>query len=538
MKLAILTITVGDFYDELAEVSHPTIQAYADKIGADFIRRQHSDSKIVGYEKLRLIRKFLGQYDRVLFLDTDILVRHDAPNIFDLVPPDRIGAFDEGALYPERRNAKAELCRQMGVEPDIPWVKELAYFNTGVLVVSREHEHFFEDAVNEFDNFGEQTLLNYRFFHQAKMFRLPHRFNRLIGTLRKSGEMLDDSFFMHFAGAFAENCPKEENLAAWHELAKRFGRYKEFGVPWMPKRIYIEVATALGDTVSTEPVVRYIREVLEPTADITISTCWPDVFEHLKGHPNTTILGEGETVPDLGHYKINLFPDRPVANYNLMPPIDYAALCAFQGQLPKKHRGIRLKTTAKISEHLKDLLLVHPGRSWQSKTFPREWWNAVIQGLVKFGAPVALIGRTYENDDFRGTVDVEARGTLDLRNRTTVPELIAVIADAVALVSNDSSPVHIAGAFKTPVVMISTAKQADFIWPERDPKLNITMGRPIKNAEAVLGIVQNVYMHECEPEELLAVLPDPAEVVKRTLEASTMRGKTCRSKSHPKSVSI
>ena len=37
MNRAIVTISCGDFYRQMAAISHPTIKAYADKLGADFI---------------------------------------------------------------------------------------------------------------------------------------------------------------------------------------------------------------------------------------------------------------------------------------------------------------------------------------------------------------------------------------------------------------------------------------------------------------------------------------------------------------------
>jgi lipopolysaccharide biosynthesis glycosyltransferase len=41
--------------------------------------------------------KYFDTYDRILFLDADILVRDDCPNLFDLVDVDRVAAYDEGS---------------------------------------------------------------------------------------------------------------------------------------------------------------------------------------------------------------------------------------------------------------------------------------------------------------------------------------------------------------------------------------------------------------------------------------------------------
>ncbi len=521
---AVCTLTVGDFYDKLAVASHPTLEAYAEKCGADFVVRRFLTTEIAAYSKLDLIRRLLNHYERVLFVDTDILIRHDAPNLFDLVLPEYFAAFNEGDLFPERMDAKALWTKESGTELNKAWLADKIYFNTGVMLVSRCHAEIFADPEKPINNFGEQTFLNHQIFVSGtKVYCLPYRFNRLTVTLRQTGEPLDDSYFVHFAGAFDQTENGIRNYKAWLECTERFKSYKlKNDVPTFRRRLYIETDGALGDVVSTEPVVRYIRRELEPDADITIKTFWPEVFAHLKADPYTTILGPKDTAPDKGHKIIKLMPKAPIANFNLMHPLDFAALAAFRGHLPDAHRKIELSVTEKSPVDTSEMLLVHPGKSWQSKTFPLAWWQAIIDGL-KMDVEVAIIGRSYEDDDGRGTVDVDATDCVDLRNKTTLPQLIAAISQAGALVSNDSSPVHIAGAFRTPVVMITSAKHPDFIWPHRNPWLNITLGRPIKAAAPAIGRVNNTYIHECSDEELQSVLPEPEIVIKRALQAWRQR---------------
>ena len=85
-----------------------------------------------------------------------------------------------------------------------------------------------------------------------------------------------------------------------------------------------------GDVVATEPVVRYIREVLDPKADVVIKSAWKEVFSHLED-AKTVLLGPNERMPDTGFLKLILWPEPPIANFNLMPPVDYASLAAFRG---------------------------------------------------------------------------------------------------------------------------------------------------------------------------------------------------------------
>ena len=82
MNRAIVTISCGDFYRQMAAITHPTIKAYADKLRADFIVwDDYGSHAMPHYQKLEL-GKLLRQYQRVLYVDTDILVRDDAQGIY------------------------------------------------------------------------------------------------------------------------------------------------------------------------------------------------------------------------------------------------------------------------------------------------------------------------------------------------------------------------------------------------------------------------------------------------------------------------
>jgi ADP-heptose:LPS heptosyltransferase len=57
---------------------------------------------------------------------------------------------------------------------------------------------------------------------------------------------------------------------------------------------------------------------------------------------------------------------------------------------------------------------------------------------------------------------------LDLRNRTTMLELAAVIAASAAIVGLDSGPIHLAGCTKTPIVCGYTTVAPEHRVPIRD----------------------------------------------------------------------
>lgn len=506
MKLAIVTLCVGPLYKMIGDISHPLMQAYADRIGAAFIVGKDFGSHAVGaYMKLEMMHELLKEYDRVAFLDSDILIRADAPNIFDIVPHDSLGLFDEGSVI-ERSQAWADIFAKLGfpVNP-MQGLDGPVYYNTGVLVASRQHRGFFIPAAIEVDSFAEQSFFNMRLWdRKAKVFNLPYRFNRIHALGELTGELWDDSFFAHFAGCFnPDNQALQGNLAEFHAMAQRFAAWTPETAASLRQNIRIDYEGALGDIVAGEPLIRFLVEELYPDEHVTVRCTQPEVLAHL---PCTVKPFSAYHESPGSEYVITPIPKSvqdPI--FHICHPLDFMSIKVLKGILPRAHRRIKLQPAESIPWELGNHVLLHFGKTWTSKTFPLEYCNAIIEGLLSFGVPVALIGNW--------TVDVNPEGTLDLRGQTTLPQLFKAIADAALLISNDSSPVHIAGAFDKPCIMIPSCKHPDHVWPQRDEALNITLGntfplniRPNKPREVMR-------VDEATEEQMWSILPEVDEVV-------------------------
>lgn len=510
MKTAITTLCVGDLYEHLSRFSHPPMELYARCIGADFIvERTFGDHAVGSYQKFTLIHRLLQDYDRVCFIDSDILIRHDAPNIFQEVPEECLGLYDEGGLF-DRTPAWNALFQRLNfpINP-IAFKENHFYFNTGVIVASKKHRLLFIPALEEFDSFGEQSFFNYRVWDKRpKTHKLPYRFNRLHEIGAVTGEGWDDSYFAHFAGAFGKDNPSlQENVQAFESMAHRFKHYADWGIPQFRAHIRVDFQGALGDIVAGEPLIRYLSEVMYPDANLLIRCTQPEVFAHI----NAKVIGFQEPFDEtLPWYVITPLPknmQEPI--FHITHPLDFMSIQAFKGMLPKEHRRIKLKPASEIPWDVSGHVLVHFGKTWTSKTFPPEYCKAIVDGLLKAEIPVALIGNYVVTEGLSG------EGTLDLRGCTTLPEMFKVIQDAPLLISNDSSPVHICGAFDTPCILIPTCKHPDHIWPQRDPSLNIALGQNFPIDFKPNRPKEVIRVDEATAEDLLKILPSPDEVVRR-----------------------
>lgn len=163
MRKLVLTIAIGDLYQQMALITHPSIHAYAARIGADFhtISRQMISRTTPHWEKFR-IHDLLSEYDRIIYIDTDAIIMPNCPDLFSIVPDTMIGAFNEGQYF-KRPHTN--------------------YYNTGVMVLSRCHQSVFAQPILENGDINtcfEQNTINDRF--QASgfaMFDLSHQFNRM-----------------------------------------------------------------------------------------------------------------------------------------------------------------------------------------------------------------------------------------------------------------------------------------------------------------------------------------------------------------------
>ena len=164
-----------------------------------------------------------------------------------------------------------------------------------------------------------------------------------------------------------------------------------------------------------------------------------------------------------------------------------------------------------------DTVLIHPGRHWQSKTFPPEFWAAVVKRIGEQGMTAVLIGADRKDT---GTVafEYDEKHVIDLRNATTLAESIWLVKNARVLLTNDSAPLHMAASGDAYVGFIATIKHYDYITHWRHGEFGWRMKNFSKGG--VWEIIDHNPGEEnplikgvewVEPATLASWLPDPIE---------------------------
>lgn len=205
---AVVTLAIGEKFRRLGELTHPWMTAYAERVGADFVVLDRADPALphVAFTKGRLA-ELMDRYERIVFLDTDVLVSPTCPDLFAIVPEDRLGAVFVGWYTRGHDQAVRHVQDAVG---DIGWDGR-DYFNTGVMVLSRRHRAVVRSAGEDFERyaaglddgstelFGEQTLYNYRVQRDAvPTLDLGPAFNHT-GAIRPSRKRFR-SHILHYAG--------------------------------------------------------------------------------------------------------------------------------------------------------------------------------------------------------------------------------------------------------------------------------------------------------------------------------------------------
>lgn len=287
----------------------------------------------------------------------------------------------------------------------------------------------------------------------------------------------------------------------------------------------------LGDVLCAEPTVRYCVEVLKPLLgleSITGVTRFPDIFKHLdveilQTRPDGKLDIEGGQEKYLwaycGHGEGNL--QHSFFTHNSMLPVDYPAISALRMQLPLAYRTIW--TYIGDSGLVPDpaWVFVHPGAHWESKRFPKEWWDGVLNNLCHRGLIPVLIGGPPTYDQVNpGTVDVNASGCLDLRGKLSIQQSAEYLFKARVLITNDSFPLHLATIGNAFIGFFGTAKDPEWLMHYRSNYGKIEFGWRMENL-AKGGAYQRTFtlkaggnhLSQATKEELDKWLPTPKEVV-------------------------
>jgi len=206
MKL-LITSRADDNIKDMTSLTFPYIKDYAKKVNADFMQLDHESgcNHEQGKWHYRILKhkELFETYDRILHIDSDVLVGPKAPNIFEKVPYDEIGTVyeDKGSRLPARRSFMRDVQSKFG---DVGWNE--GYINTGFFLSSRCHkeiyslindEHFYEGPGHDDVHIGYNIVK-----FNCKVQELPYQWNHMtmFSEPWNGSPSRFDSHIIHYAG--------------------------------------------------------------------------------------------------------------------------------------------------------------------------------------------------------------------------------------------------------------------------------------------------------------------------------------------------
>lgn len=242
------------------------------------------------------------------------------------------------------------------------------------------------------------------------------------------------------------------------KVKARFGHYLK--VRRMDYPILVKRSHALGDVLLTTMIVEALKRE-NPLCPIYVQTLSPDVF---RNNPNVKRAMRTLPINDRSTLTIDLnmaYENRPGTNIAAA----YAAVAGVQPASnwrpilytnPDEQRWAQARLHSNGS--LRPLACaIHTGPSWPGKTWPADQYNPVIEHLRSLGYKIILIGHAYDAAYCFQQCD------LDLRGKTTLHQLAAVLKECNLFLGVDSMPLHCATAAGIPTIGLFGVTLPEFI---------------------------------------------------------------------------
>ena len=205
MKFAIVTRSDKNI-KKLTDITHPHLKEYAKRCNADFINFDHKPPSNTwdNLPHFRLFRVYelLDKYERIIALDSDMIFANLCPNLFDVVPENKIGTIfeDKGKRKKERFNRMKDVQAIFG---DVGWTS--GYSNAGTFVFSRMHKEIFTPINGKY--YTHRGSVDVHLGHQIRRLKLeihelPYQFNHMTMFSEHWNKSADrfDSYLIHYAG--------------------------------------------------------------------------------------------------------------------------------------------------------------------------------------------------------------------------------------------------------------------------------------------------------------------------------------------------
>lgn len=206
-------------------------------------------------------------------------------------------------------------------------------------------------------------------------------------------------------------------------------------------RILVQRMAAMGDVLLITPILRALKN-RHPSTEITVVTGFPEM---IRGNPHVSRLELERPLPNTAYDKIYNLDLAYESNPKAHIVKAYADACNLEvdDYRPDIYPTIEEDRWAEATVPRRPFIVFHTGMTaWAGRNWPAAGFQKVADHFARKGYASILVGNL---------LTPALSGVLDLRQRTSVHTLAAVLRRASLFVGVDSLPMHLAVSQDIPV---------------------------------------------------------------------------------------
>ena len=181
---AIFCIATGPFRQYI-DVVKGNFKRYADKCGADLHFITNTTQRWWGLERFRL-EEYCKKYKRMMLIEPDCVFKDGTPDLFDIVPEEKVGIFNDYSVIDHDHNwftlLRSDLHRRLNIDDATTqkMIGNKTYYNGGVVVCSNAHSGMWAYPREEVEpiHVVDQFVVEYNIFYNGyDVLELDKKFN-------------------------------------------------------------------------------------------------------------------------------------------------------------------------------------------------------------------------------------------------------------------------------------------------------------------------------------------------------------------------
>jgi len=231
-------------------------------------------------------------------------------------------------------------------------------------------------------------------------------------------------------------------------------------------KIAIKMHTfALGDSISAIPTINKLSKIYE--RPITVFNDWSHL---LVGHPSVLEYKKFDDDSE-GYLVHDTFQKGGIGNVDSIckkhNAIDIRQYHAWDLgiSLTNDEMNCDLYCEEEKEIGIDNYVLIHPSKTWDSRTWEGDKWQDLSDKLIQLGLNVVIIGNDIDQLEFDSQEKefvsknmYNIRGNINLINKTTIPELRWMMNNkALCVITMDSGVLHVAGTTDCNIIQLGSS---------------------------------------------------------------------------------